>query len=148
MRGVVQRVSRASVTADQVETGRIGPGMLLLLGISQEDGEKEISWMVEKVVNLRIFEDDRGKMNRSLLESGGSLLVVSQFTLYGDARKGRRPSYNRAAPPERARELYRLFLEVAARQVPLGEGSFGDLMDIDADLDGPVTILLDSAKQF
>ena len=148
MRGVVQRVSRASVTADQVETGRIGPGMLLLLGISQEDGEKEISWMVEKVVNLRIFEDDRGKMNRSLLESGGSLLVVSQFTLYGDARKGRRPSYNRAAPPERARELYRLFLEVAARQVPLGEGSFGDHMDIDADLDGPVTILLDSAKQF
>lgn len=148
MRAVVQRVARGEVRADGSVTGRVGPGLLVLLGISTDDGEKEVAFMVEKVLNLRIFEDEAGKMNRSLLDVSGELLVVSQFTLYGDARKGRRPSYNRAAPPEVAEPLYRSFLAAASERVRAGEGSFGDHMDIDVDLDGPVTILLDSEKSF
>lgn len=148
MRAVVQRVARGEVRAEGSVTGAIGPGLFVLLGISETDGEKEVAFMVEKVVNLRVFEDDGGKMNRSLPDTGGELLVVSQFTIYGDARKGRRPSYNRAAPPEVAEPLYRLFLAAASERVRVGEGSFGDHMDIDLDLDGPVTILLDSEKQF
>lgn len=148
MRLVVQRVRRARVSAQGAVSGQIGRGILLLLGIAEEDGEREIAALVDKVVNLRIFEDREGRMNRSLLEVGGELLVVSQFTLYGDARKGRRPSYNRAAAPDHARELYRRFLEIAGRQLPVAQGSFGDHMEIDADLDGPVTILIDSEKQF
>ena len=148
MRAVVQRVEHAAVSADGKVTGQIGAGLFVLLGITSEDGEKEAATIVDKVVNLRVFEDEAGKMNRSLLETGGELLVVSQFTLYGDARKGRRPSYNRAASPEVAEPLYRRFLELAAERVPAGEGSFGDHMEIDLQLDGPVTILLDSEKQF
>ncbi len=148
MRAVVQRVLRASVRAEGKTTGEIGPGLFVLLGVSDSDGDREVAFMVEKVLNLRVFEDEEGKMNRSLLDTGGELLVVSQFTLYGDARKGRRPSYNRAAPPERAQPLYQGFLDSAAERVRVGEGSFGDHMEIDADLDGPVTILLDSEKQF
>lgn len=148
MRAVVQRVLRASVRAEGKTTGEIGPGLFVLLGVSESDGDREVAFMVEKVLNLRVFEDEEGKMNRSLLDTGGELLVVSQFTLYGDARKGRRPSYNRAAPPEHAQPLYQRFLDSAAERVRVGEGSFGDHMEIDADLDGPVTILLDSEKQF
>lgn len=148
MRGVVQRIRRGEVRAEGSTTGAVGRGLFLLLGISDTDGEQEVASMVEKVLNLRVFEDDEGKMNRSLLDVGGELLVVSQFTLYGDARKGRRPSYNRAAGPEVAQPLYRSFLELASQRVTVGEGSFGDHMDIDLDLDGPVTILLDSEKQF
>jgi D-tyrosyl-tRNA(Tyr) deacylase len=145
---VVQRVFRGEVKAEGATTGRIGPGLFVLLGISESDGQKEVAFMVEKVLNLRVFEDEAGKMNRSLLDVTGELLVVSQFTLYGDARKGRRPSYNRAAPPEVAEPLYRSFLAAASERVNVGEGSFGDHMDIDVDLDGPVTILLDSEKGF
>jgi D-tyrosyl-tRNA(Tyr) deacylase len=148
MRAVVQRVLRGSVRSDGRTTGEIGPGLFVLLGVSESDGDREVAFMVEKVLNLRVFEDEAGKMNRSLLDIGGELLLVSQFTLYGDARKGRRPSYNRAAPPERAQPLYQRFLDTAAERVRVGEGSFGDHMEIDADLDGPVTILLDSEKQF
>jgi D-tyrosyl-tRNA(Tyr) deacylase len=145
---VVQRVFRGEVKAEGATTGRIGPGLFVLLGISESDGQKEVTFMVEKVLNLRVFEDEAGKMNRSLLDVTGELLVVSQFTLYGDARKGRRPSYNRAAPPEVAEPLYRSFLAAASERVNVGEGSFGDHMDIDVGLDGPVTILLDSEKGF
>ena len=146
MRGVVQRMSRGRVTARRQRTGQAEAGLFVLLGIADEDRETQVRWMVEKVIKLRLFEDAGGKMNRSLLEVGGELLVVSQFTLYGDARKGRRPSYNRAASPERAEPLYRRFLEIAAEQVPVAEGSFGDHMEIELILDGPVTILLDSEK--
>lgn len=147
MRAVVQRVSRGAVDAHGRTTGRIGPGLFVLLGITNGDREKEVAFMVEKVLNLRIFEDESGKMNRSLLDTGGELLVVSQFTLYGDARKGRRPSYNRAAPPETAEPLYRSFLAAASERTEVREGSFGDQMDINLSLDGPVTILLDSEKE-
>ncbi|MFP4426179.1 MAG: D-aminoacyl-tRNA deacylase [Spirochaetaceae bacterium] len=148
MRAVVQRVFRGAVRAEGVTTGTIGPGLFVLLGIGRNDGEEELTFMVEKVLNLRLFEDEEGKMNRSLLETGGELLVVSQFTLYGDARKGRRPSYNRAASPEHARPLYQQFLQKASDRVKVGGGSFGDHMDIDLQLNGPVTVLLDSEKQF
>ena len=149
MRAVVQRVSRASVTVDTEITGRIGPGILVLLGVHQDDGEKEVKWLVDKIINLRIFEDEAGKMNHSLLDTGGAMLIVSQFTLYGDCRKGRRPGYSTAAPPEKAEALYQGFInEVKRRNVTAANGRFQAHMGVELVNDGPVTLLLDSSKLF
>jgi len=149
MRAVVQRVSRAKVTVGKEITGEIGKGLLVLLGVSVTDTEIEAAQMVEKIVNLRIFDDLSGKMNLSLLDVEGDLLVVSQFTLYGDTRRGRRPSYIDAAPPERANRFYRHFVEEARRQVQRVEtGRFQAMMDVELVNDGPVTLLLDSEKIF
>jgi D-tyrosyl-tRNA(Tyr) deacylase len=149
MRAVIQRVSRAKVTVDGEITGEIGKGILILLGVSREDAEKEALYLLEKTLNLRIFDDAEGKMNLSLLDIEGGLLVVSQFTLYGDARKGRRPSYIEAALPEKAESLYNFFVAEARRQIPRVEtGRFQAMMDVELAGDGPVTILLDSTKIF
>ncbi len=147
MKAVVQRVSSARVEIDGEVSGEIGGGLLVLLGVAQGDEEKDALWMAEKIVGLRVFGDDDGKMNRSLLEIGGSLLAVSQFTLLGDSRKGRRPSFIAAAPPERAEELYRSFV---SRTRSLGArtetGRFQAHMAVHLVNDGPVTILLDSRE--
>lgn len=148
MRAVVQRVSRASVTIEGTVVGSIGPGILLLLGVAAEDTETDAEYLLEKTANLRIFEDEAGKMNRSLLETGGGLLVVSQFTLYGDTRRGRRPSYIRAASPEDADRMYEYFVTLARRRIAnVATGQFQAMMDVELVNDGPVTILLDSEKQ-
>ncbi len=149
MRGVIQRVSRAKVTVDGEITGEIGRGILLLLGVSREDSEKEAIYLLEKTLNLRIFENADGKMNLSLIEVKGELLVVSQFTLYGDARKGRRPSYTHAALPEKAETLYNFFIAEARKQIAKVEtGQFQAMMNVELMNNGPVTILLDSTKRF
>jgi D-tyrosyl-tRNA(Tyr) deacylase len=149
MRAVIQRVSKASVTVASEITGEIGPGLLVLLGIHKDDQEQEIKWMVEKIINLRIFEDENGKMNRSLIDTNGAMLVVSQFTLYGDCRKGRRPGYSSAAPPETANTLYQQFIEaVAQKDISVASGRFQAHMDVELVNDGPVTLLLDSARLF
>ena len=147
MRAVIQRVSRARVTVEGEVTGEIGAGLLVLLGVSANDAEKEAEYLAEKILNLRIFEDDDKKMNLSLLDVAGELLVVSQFTLYGDTRRGRRPSDIEAAPPEKANELYEHFGEVARKHVAKVEtGRFRAMMDVELVNDGPVTIILDSEK--
>jgi len=149
MRAVVQRVSRARVTVDGEITGEIGSGSLVLLGVSAKDLEADADYLVEKVLNLRIFEDGAGKMNLSLLDVKGGLLVVSQFTLYGDTRHGRRPSFIDAAPPEQANRLYEYFVARAREQViRVGTGRFQAMMDVELVNDGPVTIILDSEKTF
>jgi len=149
MRAVVQRVSSASVVVGGNTVSTIGAGLLVLLGIKKGDGKVEIEWMAEKVLNLRIFDDPDGTMNLSVLEAGGELLVVSQFTLLADARKGRRPSYIEAAAPEDAKRLYETFcdrLAVAGR--PVRRGVFQAMMEVSLVNQGPVTILLDSEKKF
>jgi D-tyrosyl-tRNA(Tyr) deacylase len=144
MRIVLQRVSRARVTVGGRVTGEIGAGLLLLVGFTEGDGEAEVGWMAEKVVGLRIFPDDEGKMNRSVEEAGGAVLIVSQFTLYGDARKGRRPSFIEAARPETAIPLYERFVElVRATGRPVATGEFGAMMDVELVNDGPVTLILE-----
>ncbi len=149
MRAVIQRVSRAKVSVDSETTGEIGKGILVLLGVSREDSEKEANYLLEKILNLRIFEDESGKMNLSMLDISGELLVVSQFTLYGDSRKGRRPSYIEAAVPEIANNLYEYFVNQARQQLSKVEtGRFQAMMDVELVNDGPVTILLDSSKLF
>jgi D-tyrosyl-tRNA(Tyr) deacylase len=149
MRAVVQRVSQASVNVERRDVARIGPGLLVLLGVGVGDVDADADYLADKVVNLRVFPDGAGVMNRSVLEAGGELLVVSQFTLYGDARKGRRPSYIDAAAPEEASRLYRAFVErVRAAGVRAEEGVFRAMMDVALVNQGPVTILLDSRKQF
>ena len=149
MRAVIQRVARAKVTVDGEITGEIGRGILVLLGVSKNDSEKEALYLLEKTLNLRIFEDPEGKMNLSLLDIKGELLVVSQFTLYGDARKGRRPSFIDAAAPAEANRLYEFFVSEARRQIArVGTGRFQAMMDVELVNDGPVTILLDSDKNF
>lgn len=149
MRAVLQRVSSAKVSVEGGIVGEIGRGILLFLGVSREDSEKEASYLLEKTLNLRIFEDAGGKMNLSLLDIKGELLVVSQFTLYGDARKGRRPSFIKAALPERADELYKFFVSEAEKQIgKVATGQFQAIMDVELINDGPVTILLDSDKTF
>ncbi|MPZ69849.1 MAG: D-tyrosyl-tRNA(Tyr) deacylase [Actinobacteria bacterium] len=149
MRLVVQRVSRAKVTVDDRVTGEIGAGLVVLIGISPEDTAAEVTWAADKIVNLRIFEDGDGKMNASLLESGGEVLLVSQFTLYGDARKGRRPSFIRAARGEVAEALYEgVETALTGAGVTCATGEFGASMDVELINQGPVTILLDSEKTF
>ncbi len=149
MRAVVQRAAHGKVTVDSRVVGEIGPGLVVLLGISPSDGEQEVAWAAEKICNLRIFEDGDGKMNMSLLDTGGEVLLVSQFTLYGDARKGRRPSFVHAAAGPEAEKLYE---DVAAALRGLGvnvaTGEFGAMMDVELTNSGPVTILLDSNKTF
>ena len=149
MRAVVQRVNEAAVTVDTKELGCIGKGLLVLLGVGQEDSEADAAYLLDKVINLRIFEDETGKMNRSLLECNGALLVISQFTLYGDARKGRRPSFMQAAPADLGKALYERFIALARqRGIETAEGQFGAMMDVRLVNYGPVTILLDSGKLF
>jgi D-tyrosyl-tRNA(Tyr) deacylase len=148
MRAVVQRVSSASVAVEGEVVGQIGNGLLVLLGITTDDSEKDVVYMADKVVNLRIFEDDAGKMNRSVLDAGGGVLVVSQFTLYGDCRQGRRPSFIAAARPEQAEPLYRSFVaEVRGLGVrEVATGTFQAEMSVALVNDGPVTLLVDSRK--
>jgi D-tyrosyl-tRNA(Tyr) deacylase len=149
MRAVVQRVSRARVTVESSVTGEITTGLTILLGIGRDDTSAVAVSMAEKVANLRIFEDDQGKMNRSLLDVGGSALVISQFTLYGDARGQRRPSFIAAAPPEQAKKLYEEFSEALRRLgVIVATGVFQAMMSVELVNEGPVTILLDSDKTF
>jgi D-tyrosyl-tRNA(Tyr) deacylase len=149
MRAVVQRVSRARVTVSDDITGEIGLGLLVLLGVGAGDTRAEADYLVEKTIGLRIFEDAGGKMNLSVAEVAGGLLVVSQFTVYGDARRGKRPSFDAAAPPEQARELYEYFVErVRAAGLRCETGRFQETMQVELVNEGPVTILLDSAKGF
>lgn len=149
MRAVIQRVSHAKVTVGQKITGEIGKGILVLLGVAVDDAEKDALYLVEKTLNLRIFEGAEDKMNLSLHDIAGEMLVVSQFTLCGDARKGRRPSFIAAAPPEKANQLYEFFVSEARKQISKVEtGKFQALMDVELINDGPVTILLDSRKIF
>ena len=147
MRAVLQRVSRARVEVEGRVTGAIAGGLVALLGIHRDDTDKDLAWLVEKTVHLRIFDDAQGLMNRSLLDTGGELLIVSQFTLHGDCRKGRRPAWTAAAPPELARRLYDDFI-TACRQrgIPTQTGVFQAMMDLTLTNAGPVTILLDSHK--
>lgn len=149
MRCVVQRVAQASVTSEGVETGRIGKGMMVLIGVCAEDTEKDVKYMADKVPNLRIFEDENGKMNLSLKDVGGAMLAVSQFTLYGDARGGRRPSFIAAARPEAANALYEQLVEAwKAQGIQVETGRFQTDMQVSLVNDGPVTILMDSTKLF
>ncbi len=149
MRAVLQRVSRAKVSVNGEIVGEIGAGILVLLGVANEDSEKDAIYLAAKIVNLRIFEDENEKMNLSLLDTGGELLVVSQFTLYGDVRRGRRPSFVEAAAPEQANRLYEFFVSEARRQIKTVEtGRFQAMMQVELVNDGPVTILLDSRKLF
>ena len=148
MRAVLQRVSRAKVTVDGEITGDIGQGILVLLGVGAGDTDADAAYLVEKTVNLRIFNDNEGKMNRSVLDVGGGLLVVSQFTLYADARKGRRPSYIGAAAPDEANRLYEVYVAEARKHLSTVEtGRFQAMMDVELVNDGPVTILLDTSNK-
>jgi len=149
MRAVVQRVSRAAVRVNGTMVSEIGAGLLVLLGVAQADTESSAEYLAEKIAGLRIFEDDAGKMNRSLAEAGGAMLVVSQFTLYGDVRRGKRPSFDQAARPEQARALYEYFVErIRTAGLRCETGVFQEMMDVELVNDGPVTILLDSEKLF
>jgi D-tyrosyl-tRNA(Tyr) deacylase len=145
MRIVLQRVSEGRVTIDGSVVGEIGSGLVLLVGFTEGDGEETVSWMAEKVLGLRVFSDEEGKMNLSLEEVGGDLLVVSQFTLYGDTRKGRRPSFVKAAPPSLAIPLYEGFLEILRERAPgkVESGEFGAMMDVALVNSGPVTLVLE-----
>ena len=145
MKAVVQRVRRAAVRVEGRVVGEIGPGLLVLLGVAAGDGEPEAGWMAEKLAALRIFEDQGGKMNRSVADAGGALLVVSQFTLLGDCRKGRRPSFASAAPPETAETLYQRFAaQVRAKGVTVATGQFRAMMKVALINDGPVTLIVES----
>jgi D-aminoacyl-tRNA deacylase len=149
MRAVVQRVSRAQVVIDGGITGQIGLGLLILLGVGHDDTEADANYLAEKIAGLRVFEDDSGKMNRSVQDVGGSVLAVSQFTLYGDVRCGKRPSFDRASPPEKARQLYEFFVErIRSTGLRCETGRFQEMMKVELVNEGPVTILLDSARVF
>ena len=149
MRAVLQRVSRASVTVDGQVVGQIDRGLVVLLGVEQEDTDADAQQLADKTIQLRIFDDAEGKMNLSLAETGGAMLVVSQFTLLGDCRKGRRPSFIQAAPPELAERLYETFVAaVGVQGIRVATGKFRAMMQVELVNDGPVTILLDSRKRF
>lgn len=147
MRAVVQRVQEARVEVDGRVTGRIGRGLLVLVAVRQGDSDREAAWLAEKIVALRLFEDGEGRMNHSVAEVGGGILAVSQFTLYGDCRRGRRPSYSEAAPPAQAQALYDRFVgHLAASGLPVQQGVFQAHMDVHLVNDGPVTVLVDSPQ--
>jgi D-tyrosyl-tRNA(Tyr) deacylase len=149
MRAVIQRVSRAKVTVNGEITGEVGNGLLVLLGVATGDTDADADYLAEKIVGLRIFEDPNGKMNLSVADSAGAVLVVSQFTLYGDVRRGKRPSFDAAAPPQQARQLYEYFVEkIRTAGLTCETGRFQEMMQVELVNDGPVTILLDSAKAF
>jgi D-aminoacyl-tRNA deacylase len=149
MRAVVQRVSGAQVRVADELVGKIGPGLLVLLGVSKSDGTSDADYLAGKILGLRIFEDENGKMNLSLAETHGAVLAVSQFTLYGDVRKGKRPSFDEAAPPELARKLYEHFVsKIREPGITCETGRFQMMMQVELVNDGPVTILLDSARKF
>jgi len=149
MRAVVQRVSRASVAVGGKIVGEIGRGLLVLVGVSKSDAQADSDYLVDKIVGLRIFEDEDGKMNRNVLDAGGAVLAVSQFTLLGDVRRGKRPSFDEAAPSERARELYESFVQqVRGRGLCCETGQFQAVMSVSLVNEGPVTVLLDSSKLF
>jgi D-tyrosyl-tRNA(Tyr) deacylase len=149
MRAVVQRVSRAQVTVNGEVAGRIARGLLVLLGVAISDTEADADYLADKIAGLRIFEDVSGKMNLAASDVGGEVLVVSQFTLYGDVRRGKRPSFDAAAPPQRARELYEHFVgRIRASGLSCQSGRFQEMMEVELVNDGPVTILLDSSKSF
>ena len=149
MRAVVQRVKESSVRVNSEVAGETGAGLLVFLGIGKGDTEKDADYLLEKIINLRIFEDAEGKFIQSLLDLKGELMVISQFTLYGDARKGRRPSFSEAAKGERAEELYEYFIYRAKDlRIPVSQGRFGEHMEVRLINDGPVTILLDSRRLF
>lgn len=146
MRAVVQRVTQASVTVQEETIGRIDAGLLVLLGVADDDDPRDADWMAAKIVNLRIFEDEAGKMNRSLRDDRGAMLVVSQFTLYGDCRKGRRPSFVKAAPPEKGEALYQRFVQqVRQLGVIVATGRFRSRMAVALVNDGPVTLIVESS---
>ncbi len=149
MRAVVQRVTRGEVRVAGAATGAIGPGLVVLLGVAGDDADDDARWMADKIAALRVFEDEAGKMNRSVVDARGGVLVVSQFTLLGDARKGNRPSFVDAAPPEAANALYERFCALLREKgLHVGTGVFRATMEVELVNDGPVTILLDSTKQF
>ena len=149
MRAVIQRVSQGRVLVDGEEIGTIGPGLVILLGVHRDDNTEDGKYLARKIVNLRIFSDENGKMNRSLLDVGGQALIVSQFTLWGDTRKGRRPSFIKAAEPDQAEKLYQDFVSEMNRQnITTATGEFGAMMELALINDGPVTLILDSRKEF
>jgi len=149
MRAVIQRVSAARVVIDKAEYSRIGAGILVLLGVEKEDTPEDAAALAKRIVELRIFEDEAGKMNRSIGETGGQILAVSQFTLLGDCRRGRRPSFDPAAPPDIAKPLYELFVkEIEVLGIPVSTGVFQAMMEIELTNQGPVTFILDSRKRF
>ena len=149
MRAVIQRVSGARVVIDGKEYSRIGPGILVLVGVEKEDTLEEVQTLARRIVELRIFEDEAGKMNRSIAEVGGQILAVSQFTLLGDCRKGRRPSFDSAAPADEAKSLYQRFIhEIDGLGIPVATGVFQAMMDVELTNQGPVTFILDSRKRF
>ena len=147
MRAVCQRVSRASVAVDGKVVGSISAGLLVLLAAGKDDGPEQVRWMAEKIPGLRIFPDTQGRMNLSLTDVGGEILVVSQFTLYGDCRKGKRPSYSEAAPPQEAEAVYRSFIEaLRVKGIPVQEGIFGAMMQVELVNDGPVTLIVERER--
>ncbi len=147
MRACIQRVSEAQVTVDGVVTGRIGRGLVVLLGVARDDDPDRIRWLAERISGLRVFDDEQGKMNRSLADVGGAMLVVSQFTLLGDCRRGRRPSFTAAAPPELAERLYEAFVAaVRAAGIEVATGRFREHMDVSLVNEGPVTLWIDTAE--
>ena len=149
MRAVIQRVSCAKVTVNGGVTGEIGPGLLVLLGVGTGDTKSDADYLADKIIGLRIFEDDGGKMNLSVVDVKGAILAVSQFTLYGDVRRGKRPSFDAAAPPQQARELYEYFVEkIRAAGLRCETGRFQEMMKVELANEGPVTILLDSGRSF
>lgn len=149
MRSVVQRVTRASVRVEGEAVGKIGAGLLILFGVGEKDGPGDLDWIVDKIVGLRIFEDEEGKMNRSVQDASGEILMVSQFTLYGDCRKGKRPSFSTAAPPEQAKVLFEQAVEkIREYGIQVETGVFQAEMQVELVNDGPVTLLLDSEKKF
>jgi D-tyrosyl-tRNA(Tyr) deacylase len=149
MRAVVQRVIEAKVSVDRETVGEIGNGLVILLGIGQEDDERDMEYLANKIINLRAFDDENGKMNLSLLDTGGELLIISQFTLYGDCRKGKRPSFDKAARPQIAEILYRKFIKYCQDfGIKVETGKFQTVMLVEIKNDGPVTLIVDSKKEF